>query len=130
MIISKSTGRLAYRKDMTNLTDEEDVCWFKSLYELVRVVELSAAEGRLAEGFGMGNRTHLMGSSAMYRLTGSRKSFRMKLIPTMRSRTTRKNKKRGTKGGLGKEEYEGKAAGGCLYKLDASSNILNTRISL
>lgn len=50
VIISKSTGRAAYREDITNLTDEEDVCWFKSLYELVRVVELSAAEGRLAEG--------------------------------------------------------------------------------
>ena len=43
VVVSEGTGRARYQLDTTKLTKGEDVQWFESLYELLRVIEVAAA---------------------------------------------------------------------------------------
>jgi hypothetical protein len=54
IVVSRSTGRAAYRRYSTNLTDEKSVGWFPSLYALLRKVEVAAEEKRIAFAKGSG----------------------------------------------------------------------------
>jgi hypothetical protein len=54
VVASKSTGRAGYRLDTTDLTKDENVQWFDSLYDLFRVIEIAAEEGRVTVRNGYG----------------------------------------------------------------------------
>lgn len=47
VIVSKSTGKAAWRVEDTMLKQEGDVVWFDGLYELLREVEVGCVEERL-----------------------------------------------------------------------------------
>lgn len=54
IIVSRSTGKSAYRQSDSSLTDPDDMRWFPSLYALLRKIEVAMEAGRLCVRFKSG----------------------------------------------------------------------------